>query len=66
MLPGYFHSFSEDEVSNWQYMLGEGQINNLQGLFRMNYSSATCIVDYTKPHSVKVCWNALFSTSCML
>ena len=55
MLPGYFHSFSEDEVSNWQYMLGEGQINNLQGLFRMNYSSATCIVDYTKPHSVKVC-----------
>ncbi|XP_065882391.1 LIM domain-binding protein 2-like [Dysidea avara] len=53
-LPGYFHTFSEDGVSNLQYMLGEGQMNNFQELFRMNYSGATCIVDYTKPHSVKV------------
>ncbi|XP_065882379.1 LIM domain-binding protein 2-like isoform X2 [Dysidea avara] len=53
-LPGYFHTFSEDGVSNLQYMLGEGQMNNFQELFRMNYSGATCIVDYTKPHPVKV------------
>jgi len=53
-LPGYFHTLSEDGVSNLQYMLGEGQMNNFQELFRMNYSGATCIVDYAKPHSVKV------------
>ncbi|XP_065882371.1 LIM domain-binding protein 2-like [Dysidea avara] len=53
-LPGYFHTFSEDGVSSLQYMLGEGQMNNFQELFRMNYSGATCIVDYTKPHLVKV------------
>ena len=53
-LPGYFHTFSKDGVCNLQYMLGEGQMNNFQELVRMNYSGATCIVDYTKPHLVKV------------
>jgi len=29
-------------------------MNNFQELFRMNYSGATCIVNYTEPYSVKV------------
>jgi len=53
-LPGYFHTFSEDGVCNLQHILGEVQIKKFQELFRLNYNSATCIVDYTKPCSVKV------------